>query len=138
MIDDRFDSLFLAFCYVFFLFLCFYTDALYDGRLYRCDIKFSGNELQENNLRSDSVDQKQESDEDSSGWEEREASRTHSVKFTDDVEENKEVSDNKYCFNFKCLFNCFKKKHVSKSDSYYMLHSELEYKDVISNVVDET
>lgn len=83
----------VAFVMFFFFLLC--TDALYDGRLYRCDIKFSGSNLQESNriyLKSGSLDHKAESDEDSTGWEEREASRTHSVKFTDDVEENKEVN----------------------------------------------
>lgn len=81
--------LWLSLCFSVFSFC---PDALFDGRLYRCDIKFSANDLQENNLRSGSLDQKVESDEDSTGWEEREASRTHSVKFTDDVEENKEVN----------------------------------------------
>lgn len=76
-------------------FVCCFVlaDALYDGRLYRCDIRFSGQQQltdNDNGALSDDLG-KRESDEDSAGWEEREASRTHSVKFTDDVEENKEV-----------------------------------------------
>jgi hypothetical protein len=73
-------------------------DAFYDGRLYRCDVKFSGEDLNEasdgeaNVASVSSPDCQQESDEDD--WEEKEASRTHSVKFTDDLDEdqNKEVS----------------------------------------------
>jgi hypothetical protein len=73
-------------------------DAFYDGRLYRCGIKFSGENLNEasddeaNVASVSSPDCQQESDDD--GWEEREASRTHSVKFPDDVDQdhNKEVS----------------------------------------------
>ena len=72
-------------------------DAFYDGRLYRCGIKFSGEDLNETsdaeaNVASvSSPDCQQESDDD--GWEEREASRTHSVKFTEDLDQdlNKEV-----------------------------------------------
>ncbi|XP_023710095.1 protein scribble homolog isoform X5 [Cryptotermes secundus] len=73
------------------------ADAFYDGRLYRCDSKFSGEDLNEasdgeaNIASVSSPDGQQESDEDD--WEEKEASRTHSVKFTDDVDEdqNKET-----------------------------------------------
>ncbi|PSN36643.1 hypothetical protein C0J52_22299 [Blattella germanica] len=72
-------------------------DAFYDGRLYRCGIKFSGEDLNETsdaeaNIASvSSPDCQQESDDD--GWEEREASRTHSVKFTEDLDQdlNKET-----------------------------------------------
>jgi hypothetical protein len=79
------------------LFLSSVLDAFYDGRLYRCDIKFSGEDLNEasddeaNVASVSSPDCQQESDDD---WEEKEASRTHSVKFTDDVDEdqNKEAS----------------------------------------------
>jgi len=75
-------------------------DAFYDGRLYRCGIKFSGEDLNETsdgeaNIASVSLpDCQQESDDD---WEEKEASRTHSVKFTDDLDQdqNKEVSRSK-------------------------------------------
>lgn len=73
-------------------------DAFYDGRLYRCGIKFSGENLNEasdgeaNVASVSSPDCQQESDDED--WEEREASRTHSVKFTDDLDQdqNKEVS----------------------------------------------
>lgn len=73
-------------------------DTFYDGRLYRCGIKFSGENLNEasdgeaNIASVSSPDCQQESDDDN--WEEREASRTHSVKFTDDLDQdqNKDVS----------------------------------------------
>nr|CAD7392305.1 unnamed protein product [Timema cristinae] len=72
------------------------TDAFYDGRLYRCGIKFSGEGLNEayqqqvggtpaNHACVSPADNKHEESDDE-GWEEREASRTHSVKFTDDVD----------------------------------------------------
>jgi hypothetical protein len=85
-------------CLCSLLFLSSVLDAFYDGRLYRCDIKFSGEDLNETsdgeaNVASvSSPDCQQESDEDD--WEEKEASRTHSVKFTDDLDQdqNKEVS----------------------------------------------
>ncbi|KDR06515.1 Protein lap4 [Zootermopsis nevadensis] len=72
-------------------------DAFYDGRLYRCGIKFSGENLNEasdgeaNVASVSSPDCQQESDDED--WEEREASRTHSVKFTDDLDQdqNKET-----------------------------------------------
>lgn len=66
---------------------------MYDGRLYRCDVRFSGQLITADNdvAVSDEAGERHDSDEDSAGWEEREASRQHSVKFTDDVEENKEV-----------------------------------------------
>lgn len=84
-------------CLCSLLFLSSVLDAFYDGRLYRCDSKFSGEDLNEasdgeaNIASVSSPDGQQESDEDD--WEEKEASRTHSVKFTDDVDEdqNKEV-----------------------------------------------
>ncbi|XP_047097576.1 protein lap4 isoform X8 [Schistocerca piceifrons] len=73
------------------------ADAFYDGRLYRCGIKFSGEDLNETsdgeaNMASVSPpDHQRESDDD--GWEEREKSRAHSVKFTEDLdtELNKET-----------------------------------------------
>ncbi|XP_049784168.1 protein lap4 isoform X8 [Schistocerca cancellata] len=73
------------------------ADAFYDGRLYRCGIKFSGEDLNETsdgeaNMASVSPpDNQRESDDD--GWEEREKSRAHSVKFTEDLdtELNKET-----------------------------------------------
>ncbi|CAG2054322.1 unnamed protein product, partial [Timema podura] len=71
-------------------------DAFYDGRLYRCGIKFSGEGLNEAyqqqvggtpaNLACVSPADKKHEESDDEGWEEREASRTHSVKFTDDVD----------------------------------------------------
>ena len=75
-------------------------DVLFDGRLYRCGIKFSGKNLNETSDGEANVasvllpDCQQESDDD---WEEKEASRTHSVKFTDypDQDQNKEVSRSK-------------------------------------------
>nr|CAD7569589.1 unnamed protein product [Timema californicum] len=72
------------------------TDAFYDGRLYRCGIKFSGEGLNEAyqqqvggtpaNLACVSPADNKHEESDDEGWEEREASRTHSVKFTDDVD----------------------------------------------------
>lgn len=82
-----------------FLFLSSVLDAFYDGRLYRCGIKFSGDNLNDTYEREANVasisspDSQQESDDD--GWQEREASRTHSVKFTTEdtpgIESGKEV-----------------------------------------------
>ncbi|XP_069692497.1 protein lap4 isoform X4 [Periplaneta americana] len=73
------------------------ADAFYDGRLYRYGIKFSGEDLNEasdgeaNVASVSSPDCQQESEDED--WEEREASRTHSVKFTDDLDQdlNKET-----------------------------------------------
>jgi hypothetical protein len=75
-------------------------DAFCDGRLYRCGVKFSDEDLNktsdgEANIASISLpDCQQGSDDD---WEENEVSRTHSVKFTDDLDQdqNKEVSRSK-------------------------------------------
>lgn len=77
-----------------------FVDALYDGRLYRCDVKFSGSQHLPECAPSDARRRisEEEEEEDDVGWEEREASRTHSVKFHDVAEaENKEVSDGSSC-----------------------------------------
>lgn len=104
----------------------FCLDALYDGRLYRCDVKFSGNDLQENNIRTTSSDRQPESDEDDANWEEREASRTHSVKFTDDVDpENKEVSLNNGCFNFTVVRSAYAsvRRRIRNVNRYFVTYS---------------
>lgn len=145
-------------CFLFVL-----ADALYDGRLYRCDVRFSGEQpLADTDVGvSDEGGRRGESDEDSAGWEEREASRTHSVKFTDDVEENKEVGSSAssesgrgqcdcgrgHWEQCRCLCCCSYGRRVwawlgacfgtvgggrlRKAESFYMMYSELEGKDAL-------
>ncbi|XP_068081484.1 protein lap4 isoform X6 [Anabrus simplex] len=67
------------------------TDAFYDGRLYRCGIKFSGEQLNETsdgeaNMASISSPDHQQEESDNEDFEKRDASRTISVKFPDDLE----------------------------------------------------
>lgn len=86
-----------------------------DGRLYRCDVTPT---LLSNGatIRSDEP----ESDDD---WEEREASRTHSVKFSDPQEQdNREVRTETNCIPTWWLWfiECFN-RNLRRTDSYYML-----------------
>lgn len=85
-----------------------------DGRLYRCDVTPT---LSNGALAADDGG----SDED---WEEREASRTHSVKFTDPQDhDSREVSPlPSKCPLWPWLRNCVS-RNLWPSDSYYMLNS---------------
>lgn len=82
-----------------------------DGRLYRCDVTPT---LSNGALRSDEP----ESEED---WEEREASRTHSVKFTDPQDQdNREVRSETHCSLWVWFSECIN-HNIRRSDSYYVL-----------------
>lgn len=101
-----------------------------DGRLYRCDVTpgLSNGCLA---TTDDAV-----SDDD---WEEREANRTHSVKFTDPQEQdNREVSSTSTttstttpstsCSTWFWLLGCINRT-IQPSDSYYMLNTIQEFDD---------
>lgn len=86
-----------------------------DGRLYRCDVTPT---LSNGALATDET----VSDED---WEEREASRTHSVKFTDpQQQDSREVSHSPTakCSAWVWLADCLNRT-LQPADSYYMLNS---------------
>lgn len=91
-----------------------------NGRLYRCDVTPA---LSNGALRSDDP----ASDDD---WEEQEASRTLSVKFSDPQDQdNREVR----CYFQNCCFwvwlvKCFN-HNLRQSESYYMLHHLPEVDD---------
>ncbi|XP_077288183.1 scribble planar cell polarity protein isoform X1 [Arctopsyche grandis] len=61
------------------------------GRLYRTDEKFNSQDLDKIGESRRSGGLNDNDDSDSEDWEEREASRQHSVKFTDDMPEGKET-----------------------------------------------
>lgn len=91
-----------------------------DGRLYRCDVSAVLSNGALGLVTDDGA-----SDDD---WEEREASRTHSVKFSDPQDhDNREVSYHHYITtlvsNLWLRFRkCFSRT-VWHSESYYMLNS---------------
>lgn len=86
-----------------------------DGRLYRCDVTPA---LSNGALRSDDPG----SDDD---WEEREASRTHSVKFSDPQDQdNREVRSETKCYLWVWFTECINRniRNIRRSDSYYVLY----------------
>lgn len=100
-----------------------------DGRLYRCDVTPA---LSNGTLAAAAEDTTTNVSDDE-GWEEREASRTHSVKFTDPQDQDsREVSPTPSsstartwttkCVRWVRLLDCVNRT-LRRSDSYYMLNS---------------
>lgn len=92
-----------------------------DGRLYRCDVTPT---LSNGALVADDAAASEDDD-----WEEREASRTHSVKFTDAQEpDSREVSPENVDGVVKCpawyrLMDCVVRRGLRPGESYYVLNS---------------
>lgn len=116
-----------------------------DGRLYRCDVApaLSNGALAAGAGANDETAATDDEDD----WEEKEASRQHSVKFTDPQDtDNREVSDIecslwswlvgcaaqlRACADLHC---CLRRSNLRRSSSYYMLNMhELALNDHIDD-----
>lgn len=121
----------------FFCLCC--TLSASDGRLYRCDVTTGLS----NGTLTRTDDAASEDD-----WQEHEASRTHSVKFTDPQEQdNREVSSHSYP-SMVWLVGCYSRaketavrwccasrgRSLSRSNSYYMLNALRDTDDVYAAV----
>lgn len=111
------------------------TVASADGRLYRCDVTPA---LSNGTLATTTAEDTTTNISDDEGWEEKEASRTHSVKFTDPQDQDsREVSSTTTSTTSSStrtttikrirsaviqLFDCFNRT-LRRSDSYYVLSS---------------
>lgn len=98
-----------------------------DGRLYRCDVTPA---LSNGTLAATAEDTTTNASDDE-GWEEKEASRTHSVKFTDPQDQDsREVSSTTSstsstltkCVCWVHLLDCVSRT-LQRSESYYVLSS---------------
>lgn len=119
----------------FFISVCVHLSlAASDGRLYRCDVT-SG--LSNGTLSRTDDGTTGGEDEDDDDWKEHEASRTHSVKFTDPQDqENREVSSWFFSSTTQWLMGYFDMvkgcsvswccvssgRHLTRTSSYYMLN----------------
>lgn len=80
-----------------------------DGRLYRCDVTPGLSNGSTLSRTDESKATEDEDDYDDDNWKEQEASRTHSVKFTDPQDtENREVSQDSDRTGFESIANGFR------------------------------